>query len=70
MTDDNKREIDPNAGSDGASVGLENVDTCARCDAPIDRREWHYTGLERGEDEIRVYVFCSENCRDRWRDGE
>ena len=53
--------------------GLENIDTCARCDAPIDRRAWHYTGLvtdsgAEGEgEEVRIRVFCSEACRDRWK---
>ncbi len=69
MTDD-AGDGTPNDGNRERTpipLGLENIDACARCGAPIDRRGWHYTGVDTVDSEIRIHVFCSGACREQWR---
>lgn len=71
MTDDTGRGTpdDENWERTPIPPGLENIDTCARCDAPIDRRGWHYTGIDTADSEMRIHVFCSRACREQWREA-
>lgn len=38
---------------------------CATCGTAIDASEWHPTRTTT-DDEVEVYLFCSEQCRDAW----
>lgn len=48
-----------------------NLGTCAVCGTAIDTGEWHPVVTEHDEnDEIQVYAFCSQACRDEWSSAD
>lgn len=42
--------------------------TCAFCGALIDTAEWYPVEKERDGGDLRLYSFCSEDCRSAWLD--
>ncbi len=65
-------------GEDGAESPPPSPDdadrspgkVCDHCGSAIDTTEWYPVTNERGPDgSIRLYDFCSEDCRDAWLDG-
>lgn len=44
--------------------------TCESCGSSIDTSDWYPLAKERGPDgSLRLYPFCSEDCRDTWLDA-
>lgn len=72
-SDGRGRVGDSNMGEDGAAssgdadAGVEK--TCERCGTAIETSDWYPIAAEREADgSLDLYPFCSENCRDAWRE--
>lgn len=41
---------------------------CDNCDDALDLSTWTPTTVEDGDENVEIYRFCSEECREQWKD--
>lgn len=66
---DKDQETAPDDASDDSAVRADEPKICANCGKQIDTMEWHPVVTRTDDDDgrFRVYAFCDEDCRDKWR---
>lgn len=55
---------EPNAAESSDETAPER--RCATCDDVIDTSEWHPAAAVYEDDELAMYAFCSQECREAW----
>jgi hypothetical protein len=66
---DNEQENTTDATQNGSTERADEPQVCANCGGEIETEEWHPLVTQTDDDgRFRVYAFCDENCRDKWKD--